>query len=308
MKCLITGSTGFVGKYLREEIKDKFNEIYGIGFNTKHNSNLYNKFFQIDISDYNLVKEVIQVLKPDTVFHLAGQSFIPAAEQNPKKSEALIVNGTKYLLESLYKLKKKVNFIYISSCLIYGNQTNMPIKETTNPTVNNHYSKLKLLAEKQCLSYKNSNLNVLIARPFNHIGIGQKDYFLIPTLCKQVISAIKNKTYRLKLGNINVSRDFLDVKDVVKAYKIIEEKGEPFQIYNICSSKEFSIEDIVNIFKKITNINFKIEVENERIRENESIRSVGDNTKLQSLGWQSYYNLEDSIEEIYKDYLKNDKT
>lgn len=301
MKCLVTGIDGFVGAYLANYLSEKHSNIYGITLNPNIKSN--NENFLCDLRDFDKINEIILNIKPDTVYHLAAQPFVPIAIANPQETLDINVKGTLNLLESLKNSNKSVKFIYISSSDIYGNQDilNLPIRETCIPAPLNPYSISKLAAENYALGYSRfaPNLSIMIARPFNHIGIGQREEFVVPNFFKQIFQIQKEGGSFIKVGDLNSSRDFLDVRDVVKAYYYLDEKGIPGEIYNICSGYEIKIQVILENILNICKANIKIQIDPQRVRSVEAVRLFGSNEKIKNLGWQQEITLNQSLLDIY---------
>ncbi|WCL49573.1 GDP-mannose 4,6-dehydratase [Leptospira sp. GIMC2001] len=305
-KYLITGLAGFVGKYLHAEITntDPSAEIHGIIRSGERFASKDSICHELDIRDTATVSALIQKIKPDIVFHLAAQPFVPKAILDPWGTLDVNVKGTLNLLESLLKSNKESSLVYISSADVYGKQDPrfLPFNESTLPKPANPYSASKLAAEVYCSQYSfyGANLRIMIARPFNHIGIGQRSEFVVPNFCKQIAKAKQNGDHKIYTGDLSSTRDFLDVRDVVRAYRIIAEKGVSGEIYNICSGTEVSIEKILLDLIDLSGVEMKLEVDPERLRPVETPRFVGDNTKLKKLGWVQNISLNESLRDIYK--------
>ncbi|TGN17126.1 GDP-mannose 4,6-dehydratase [Leptospira idonii] len=288
---LVTGSNGFVGKYLVSALEEA--ERYEI------------IPFPCDIRDREETAKLIQTTKPSLVYHLAAQPFVPRAIEDPWETEAINVGGTLNLLESLHRLQSEVRMLYVSSADVYGrqNQTSLPLHEELIANPINPYSGSKLAAESYCRQYSafSKTLSVIIARPFNHIGIGQRPEFVIPNFCNQIIEAKRKHLTNIQVGDLNPTRDFSNVKDIVEGYLLLMEKGESGQIYNICSGEETSIRTVVEKLIAISGVSIECKVDESRIRSAETSRVFGDNRKLKRLGWSSKRSLEDTLLEIYRE-------
>ncbi|GBF51519.1 nucleoside-diphosphate sugar epimerase [Leptospira ryugenii] len=290
IKILITGGSGFVGKYLISALEAK--GTYEI------------RFLQSDIRDQKQVLDQIQKDSPDFVIHLAAQAFVPRAIEDPWETENINVMGTLNLLEGLHRLKKPVRMLYVSSSDVYGRQRleDLPYNEALSPNPLNPYSGSKLAAETYCKQYAlyNQDLQVIIARPFNHIGVGQRKEFVIPNFCHQVVNAKKRNETFISVGDLSPTRDFLNVKDIVDAYITLIETGSSGEVYNICSGKEISIQWMAESILKISGYTLEFRIDQSRIRSAETNRVFGDNTKIKNLGWSQKYEILDALTEIYR--------
>lgn len=309
-KCLITGIAGFVGNYLLKEIQSNFPEWEIYGFHRSGERSIASNYIshELDIRDSATVQAVISEIQPDFVFHLAAQAFVPKAVLDPWGTLEINVRGTLNLLDSLGRLHKSIRMIYVSSADVYGRQPaeSIPLDENTLPNPTNPYGASKVAAEVYCRQYSLSHpkLEVMIARPFNHIGIGQRTEFVVPNFCLQVIHAIREskihtKPGKILVGDLSSTRDFLDVRDVVSAYRILATNGRSGEIYNICSGIETKIEWILSEIIRISGSKIQIEVDPSRIRVAETPRLFGKNEKLKNLNWEPRQGLLRSLEEIY---------
>lgn len=302
MRCLITGAFGFVGKFLSEHLHEQGYELF-LTYRTgeKNSFSFPHTKLALSLEEKTSIQDAVQKSNPDCVVHLAGQPFVPRAIENPIETLRINVEGTVLLLEALRNLQKPIRFLYVSSADVYGPQTTFPISESANTNPVNPYSASKKSAEVFIASYQKlyPQLETLIARPFNHIGVGQNPIFVVPNFVNQ----INKSDSEILVGDTSPTRDFLDVRDVVKAYGTILKKGNAGEIYNICSGGETSIQKILEILLEISGKNLKITREESRVRKAETPRLLGDNSKLKSLDWKQEISLKDSLKAIY-DSLK----
>lgn len=292
---LVTGASGFVGSYLLPALESQGNhEIH---------------CFQGDIRDLETVTNQLKKVQPDFLIHLAAQAFVPNAIENPWETESINVGGTLNLLETLHRFQKPCKMLYVSSADVYGKQNidALPLSETLLPNPINPYAGSKLAAESYCRQYAeySAYVSVVIARPFNHIGIGQRKEFVIPNFCSQIIQAKYAGKKEISVGDLQPTRDFSHVKDIVDGYLTLIEKGETGEIYNICSGVERSIRFMVETLVKFSGEEIRFVVDESRVRVSETSKVYGDNTKLKSLGWKNKHSLSETLKEIY-DYLESD--
>ncbi|EPG73680.1 NAD dependent epimerase/dehydratase family protein [Leptospira fainei serovar Hurstbridge str. BUT 6] len=258
--------------------------------------------------DYNNLSNLLRDFVPDLVFHLAGQAFVPRAIEDPYETLEINVGGTLNLLELLRRSNRKVRFLYVSSADVYGNLTseNLPVREETLPKPLNPYSSSKVAAETYCLQYAryNQGLETIVSRPFNHIGVGQNSKFVVPNFCRQILEVANAENTKfpkeILVGDLNPTRDFLHVQDVIEAYILLAERGMTGEIYNICSGTETKISEVLNWMIEFSKVSITPKIDPARIRAAEMLRSVGDNSKLKSLGWKPKIAIKDAVREIFE--------
>jgi GDP-4-dehydro-6-deoxy-D-mannose reductase len=305
-KCLITGIAGFVGSYLRPALFNQYNqiELHGIhrsGEKGTHSD--YNRY-ELDIRDSEAISNLIYKIKPDLIFHLAAQPFVPKAISDPWETLDINVKGTLNILEALKRLERPCRMVYISSADVYGKQNDLayPLNESILPNPINPYSASKYAAEIYCRQYANlsNKLEIMIARPFNHIGVGQRKEFVVPNFCQQIVDATTSKKNSIMVGDISATRDFLDVRDVVQAYLDLASHGVSGEVYNICSGVEISIESVLKEIIQISGKEIQIQRDPSRLRPSENLRLVGMNQKIKNLGWNPKFPLRSSLEQIFQ--------
>jgi GDP-4-dehydro-6-deoxy-D-mannose reductase len=246
---------------------------------------------------------------PDAVIHLAGQTFVPEAFRDPARTLNINLLGTLNLLQALKARGFAGTFLYVSSGDVYGqvNEADLPITERQPPCPRNPYAVSKLSAEFLSLQWGLSeSWPVLVARPFNHIGTGQKDSFVIASAARQ-ISRIKQglQTPQLEVGDIDVTRDFLDVGDVVSAYFALLEKGMSGQVYNICSGREQSIRSLIEQLGDLAQVDVQLIQDPARLRRADQRRVCGSHAKLaQTTGWTPEITTQQSLRAILSDWEK----
>lgn len=279
-KILITGANGFTGKHLSDYLTNT------AGFTVKK--------LQSDLCHDEKLNNEILKSNPDYILHLAGISF--AAEQNISETYRVNIEGTINLLNSILQLKispKKI--IITSSATVYGNQHNNSIlDETLCPNPVNNYGCSKFCMEQMAKSY--SSLNILITRPFNYSGVGQSEIFLLP----KIVRAYKDKKNEVKLGNLDVAREFNDIRDICKIYHDLMLTEKQSDVVNICSGKSITLKQIMEIMNDITNHEVTPLSTNKFIRKNEIKNLSGCTKKLKNLIDLSFqYNIRDTLSWMY---------
>lgn len=312
MKILVTGAAGFVGHHLIAALKtyaDK--EIYAFVLNEKEKDNVDlppENIYQVDITNSTAVYENIEKIKPDVVYHLAAQSSVGLSWKYPALTYNVNITGTANILEALSVHSSKARTILIGSAEEYNVTASdcQPISETHSLAGNNPYSVSKMAQEAAAeLFLKNTDLQIIRVRAFNHIGAGQETKFVIPDWCSQVIALEHDldRTACLRVGNISVKRDFTDVRDIVRAYILIAEKGISGEIYNVGSGESRRLEEILNIIKKYSlRDDITWETDESKIRPSEIPELRADVSKLKAaVGWDKTYSLEESIKWIMEE-------
>ncbi len=272
-KVLLTGIDGFTGKYVVEELVNKGYEVIGLVYTDAKNGQV-----ACDLTDKQAVVDCLELVKPDYIVHLAAISFVGHSDQTAFYD--VNVFGALNLLEAAKELQlplKKV--ILASSANIYGNPDIVgKIDESASPSPVNHYAMSKLSMEYMAKLWFDT-FPIVISRPFNYTGPGQADNFLIP----KIVSHFKKGATTIELGNIDVARDFSDVRDISKAYVCLLESSVGSEIVNLCSGNVITLEDIISKTEKIAGYKINVKVNPDFVRENEIKVLGGDNSKLKLL-------------------------
>ncbi|QGG49991.1 GDP-mannose 4,6-dehydratase [Lysinibacillus pakistanensis] len=314
MKALITGVRGFVGKYLADHLLLQGIEVWGTSREESpllclENGNV--KIIKNDLDSEEEILNLLQTVTPDYIFHLAGQSNVKKSWEDKEGTFYANVNKTIFLLDACVRYQQEnpqMRLLTVGSSEEYGRVEphELPIKESTPLRPMSPYGATKAAVSMLIQQYhKAHELNVIHARPFNHIGPGQTEGFVTTDFAKQVVLIEKGQLApTINVGDLSSERDFTDVKDIVSAYSSILLKGELGEIYNVCSGKSVSINNILNYFLSFSHEDIIINVDKTRFRPIEFKKYYGSSEKIKSeLDWQSVHPIEDSLYEIYL-YLK----
>jgi len=285
---LVTGHTGFVGTILMESHN-------GLAFEDEQG--------RIDLDSPLRIKRFVEAHEFEYVIHLAAQSHVPTSIENPAKTINSNLVGTINLLEALKAKNFAGRFLYVSSGDVYGRvaEEHLPITESQPVNPGNPYAVSKVAAELFCLQQADRvDFDIMVARPFNHIGVGQSEQFVVPKLLQQTYKASKSSIQRpIVVGNVEVSRDFSNVKDVITAYFSILEKGKNCQIYNVCSGIETKISELLDVAKSQFGVSNRVVVDPRLLRPNEQMRAVGTHEKLKSdTGWVPAFSPKETVKEM----------
>lgn len=318
MRILITGITGFAGSHLADFIlSENLGEIYGIRRwrspinNIQHIMNKI-KIYECDLRDAFSVRDLIETISPDWIFHLAAQSFVPSSWNAPTESLSTNILGQLNVFEAVKKTKLNPRIQLACSSEEYGlvKEGETPIKETNPLRPLSPYAVSKvgqdLLGFQYFMSY---GMHVIRTRAFNHTGPRRSPVFVISDFAKQIVDCEKGKREPvIHVGNLTAKRDFTDVRDVVKAYWLSLEKGEPGQVYNICSGDAYSIQEVLDRLISLTHIKVRIERDESRMRPSDVPILVGDNTKFcEHTGWKPTIPFEQTLKDIME-YWRQSET
>lgn len=273
-RVLVTGINGFTGKYLEGLLNSSGYDVYGTCYSKPINTE---KHYQCDITNKTAIYDIVREVKPDLVVHLAAVSF--AAHTDPAVVYVTNIVGTRNLLEALCQTKCRTSRILLASTAqVYGMVSHgQPITENDRLAPHNDYAVSKLAMEKIAEIWS-SKLPIIISRPFNYIGVGQAEHFLVP----KIIQHFVERRSSIELGNVNISRDFTDVRLVVKAYQhLLEDKNTNMsELFNVCSGYATSIQDIINFLEKISGHTIEVKINPKYVRENDPKILVGCNKKI----------------------------
>ncbi len=287
---LITGCNGFTGHYVKQQfINEGYHVIGLVRAKTKDDEDI-----ECDLSDKKRVITVLSDIKPDGIIHLAAISFV--AEQNSEAFYKINLFGTLNLLDACEKTENRPNKIIIaSSANIYGDANVDYINEDQPASPMNHYAMSKLAMEYMVKLWF-TRFKIIITRPFNYTGVGQKNHFLIP----KIIDHFKQDRQEIELGNLNVIRDFSDVRDIARAYVALYHSSVASEIVNLCSSNLYSISDIISMMEVISGKKIKIKYNKQLARNNEIKRLAGNANKLQHItGFSPYYTMKETLLSMY---------
>ena len=315
-KVLITGITGFAGSFLAEHlVQNSDYEISGTFLNEDTIRNVENikdklDLVKVDLTQKDAVESLITSKKPDMVFHLAAMASVGASFKDPVGTFHNNVDSEIFLLESLRKenlLNTRV--LITSSAEVYGyvKPEDLPINESTPLRPGNPYSVTKIAQDFLGLQYALSyNMPIIRVRPFNHVGPRQAPGFVVSDFAKQIADIEKgNKEAVVKVGNLEAKRDFTDVRDMVKAYAFLMEKGEAGEIYNIGSGTSHKIQEILDMLISYSSVEIKTETDPVRLRPSDIPEIVSDNTKITHVtGWKPEIPLEKTLKDTL-DYWRN---
>ncbi len=291
MKLLLTGANGFVGQYVQAALP------------------CVPLPDGLDLRDPAALTAAVASIQPDAVLHLAAQSFVPASFENPRETFDINLTGTLNLLEALQATGFGGRMLFVGSGDTYGQvaEAALPVREDHPLRPRNPYAVSKVAAEALCYQWsQTSGFEIVMVRPFNHIGPGQSPRFAIADFARQVTEIrLGRRAPVLQVGDIDVTRDFTDVRDVVRAYGLLLEGGRNGEVYNVCSGREYRIRDLLQQLITLAGVEATIEQDPARLRRAEQRRMVARFEALhRDTGWQPAISMEESLQDLLNDWEK----
>lgn len=309
MRVLITGITGFAGSHLAEHLLGLGTvEVHGIErwrSKTDNIDHIKSKLImhECDIRDASSVRKVIEAVAPDRIFHLAAQSFVPSSWKAPAETLMTNILGELNIFEAVRHIGINPRIQIAGSSEEYGlvYPDELPIKETNPLRPLSPYAVSKvgqdLLAYQYFMSYQ---LHIVRTRGFNHTGPRRGNVFVESNFAQQIARIERGlQEPVVKVGNLKAKRDYSDVRDMVRAYELALEKGEPGEVYNICSGTTHSIEEILERLLAMSTVKVQIEPDPRRMRPSDVMILLGDATKfVDRTGWRPRIPIETTLKDL----------
>lgn len=280
-RALITGAAGFTGRYLRQELEQHGWETWGLG-QAPAAPGFADRYVQADLLEPEGLAEAVHKVQPEAVFHLAAIAFV--GHGSPEDFYRVNVLGTRNLLHALAELPRTPDAVLLaSSANVYGNASEGKLSESTPYNPANDYAVSKAAMEMMARLWQD-RLPITLVRPFNYTGVGQSPNFLVP----KIVDHFVRRASVIELGNLNVWRDFSDVRDVVRAYRLLAETCPAGKTVNICSGRTHSLQEVLETARSITNHKLEVTVNPTFVRAKEVKTLYGDTGKLSHLlgDWQ----------------------
>jgi GDP-4-dehydro-6-deoxy-D-mannose reductase len=298
---LITGGTGFVGPYLAELLRAHAPEITIVATDLARGRRLPGiRYEYVDIRRAEQVQTVIHDLQPSEIYHLAGLSSVDLCRRDPRLALEVNVLGTYNVIEAGMSLPCPARILNVSTSQVYA-PSEMPLSEISRIGPSNAYAATKAMAELISVQWRGScQGGVITVRAFNHAGAGQSEDFVISSIAKQfaqMLGGLKEPT--LELGNTNVSRDFTNVRDVVRAYAGVLRQGRVGEVYNVCSGTSVQLLTVVRTFEMISGIRVEVHASPARTRASDISQVTGDPSKIcAEIDWVPQIPFEETAREL----------
>ena len=309
MRVLVTGVSGFVGGHLCEHLIDEGDLVVGLSASGRWPEGLKHleRLVRIEACDLTDVAEsdladLLVRKAPEAIYHLAAQANPQASVSDPRGTWALNLGGSLNLLEAVRASKLSPRIVLVGSGVCYGNPgpEHQPVSESCPLRPNNPYSASKAAADLLGVQhFLGHGTHVVMARPFNHAGPRQSSSYVLSGFARQVAEVEAGKRPRIEVGNLEVVRDFTDVRDVVRGYRLLAEKGDPGEIYNLGSGQGVKIADALNTLANLANRPIEVYVDPARVRPVDQPLLIADPRKLRvATGWSPRYAIEQTLRDM----------
>lgn len=281
----MTGGGGFVGSFLRAHLEASGDEVI-------------DPF--VDITEPALIAAAIRDAAPDAVYHLAGQADVGRSWADPAETFTINALGTLNVVAAVCHLASPPRVLVVSSGEVYGMiaPDELPVRESHILRPASPYGASKASAELAALqAFHGRQIPVIVARPFNHIGPGQSDAFVVSAVARAIAEAEVTGLDEIAVGNLEAARDFSDVRDVVRAYRACVERGTPGVTYNVCSGVAVPIRDLVDRLVAFADRPIRVTIDPDRFRPSDVPVIYGDSSRLRAgTGWSPIHPLDEALE------------
>ena len=311
MRVLVTGASGFVGGHLCEHLVAEGDSVVGLSASGRWPNSLVHldQFVRLEQGDLTDVEESTFVdwlrrKQPEAVYHLAAQSNPSASLSDARGTWALNLGGTLNVLEAINAatLKPRPRVILVSSGVCYGNPSpeDLPVRENCPLRPNNPYAASKAAADLLGIQHHLAHASdVVIVRPFNHAGPRQSPNYVLAALALQIAEVEAGRRSHVNIGNLDVVRDFTDVRDVVRGYRLLVHHGKAGEIYNLGSGNGTKLADALECLKNLAHQQIRVQIDPARVRPIDLPLLVADISKLQACtGWTPQYTLEQTLHDM----------
>lgn len=305
MKALITGGGGFAGSHLAEYLLEQGQEVVSLLAPQAPVENLSHILARIcvvraDLRDAERMFEVLRDTNPLRIYHLAALSSPVESLQDPRLTYEVNFGGTLNLFLAWRRQQLDCRFLYVSSSDVYGvvRGENLPLREEAPLRPANPYAASKAAVELLALQFWQSyGMPVVRVRPFNHTGPRQSSNFVCSSLARQVAEIdLGLRPPKVSVGNLEIKRDFSDVRDIVRGYYLLLERGEPGDVYQLCSGRAVSVEEILRVLLGVCSKPVEVHVDQSRLRPAECAALWGEVSKAeQTVGWKRQFTLETTL-------------
>lgn len=305
MRVLVTGAAGFVGRHAIPELRHAGHEVVAMvmpGQSTSLEGSAATE--AIDLGDLAGLESFVLRHQPDACLHLAGMAFVPMAWEQPQEAFRVNVIGTLNMLESFRKHQPTARFLTVSSAQLYGHAVrDHAIAENEPPVADSIYSVSKWAADNSTLLYATRyGMQAMSARPCNHIGPGQSEAFVVSAFARQMIDIARGaRDPVMKTGNLQSEREFTDVRDVTRAYRLILEKGRAGSAYNISSGHLMKIQAVFDLLARIIGVAPQTEIDSKLFRPTDTQPRISTERLLADTGWKKEIPLEQTLRDIVDD-------
>jgi GDP-4-dehydro-6-deoxy-D-mannose reductase len=289
----ITGGRGFVGPWLCRHLEAAGDTV------TVADAD-------VDVTDPAAVVAAIGAAAPAALYHLAAQSSVHSSWDDPGATYEVNVLGTVNVLAAVRRVAPRARVLLVSSAEVYGAVApgELPVSENAPFRPATPYAASKAAAEMAGLqAHYGGGLDVIRVRPFNHIGPGQSPRFFVASMAQQIVAAAASGARELRTGNLAVGRDFCDVRDVVRAYRLLVARGRPGDVYNVCSGRSVTLDQVVRLLLDLNGSDLAVTIDPERLRPVDMPDLCGDPSRLRAAtGWEPEFSLPETLADVLADW------
>lgn len=301
MRALVVGADGFVGRWLVRHLAESGDvviAVVGPRYRDREPLADVDRCYQVDVREYQALAYATAESKPDTVYYLAAVSQASSRDLVPDAVRIGLV-GAIHALAACSALGNHVRFLQVSSAHVYGAGATTPLPEAAPVKPTSIYGAAKAASEQACLFLgEASGVDVVVARAFNHIGPGQASDFLVPSLAERVRAIPPATNGAISVGLPAMVRDYTDVRDVVRAYRLLATTGQAGSIYNVASGTGISMEGLVTAMAEVIGVSAKVSRDAKLARGGEPRVLIGDASRVEALGWTRAIPLRQTLAEI----------
>lgn len=305
-RALVTGASGFVGSHLVPYLHEKGLEIWASSHRHQRRFSFPVHWRHADLTDFDETLKLIRQSRPDYIFHLAGQAVPSESWKNPGRTLRLNVAASIFLLEGALRFAPTARVVLVSSSQVYGSTffAKERVHEGDRASPLTPYGGSKLLMEMAALNFfRDHRIKVIIARAFNQVGARQNPNYVFSDFCRQIaLMEARKKTPILNVGSLDVIRDFIHVKDVIRGYYVLAQRGKGGEIYNVGLGRGMRLREVIEFLKREARIHFRVVLVASRLRESDLPSMLSDSSKLESLGWHARESVWEGLRELLEEW------
>jgi GDP-4-dehydro-6-deoxy-D-mannose reductase len=298
---LVTGATGFAGSHLLEELLQTHPSVAawanpgGLALPVESDARI--EWHKVDLLDPHAVTDALASLRPDAIYHCAGLAHVGASWNDPSRALRVNAVGTHHLLDALRRAGHLCPVLIVGSALVYQQSTSALAEDhRLQPVTPYGVSKLA----QEMLGWRSADLPVFIARAFNHAGPRQSHDYVTSSFARQIaeIEARMSEPV-LRVGNLSSRRDITDVRDTVRAYRLIVERGQPHRPYNVCAGRAYRVGDLLEMLLSASRTRVKLEKDASRMRPSDNPVILGDRSRIAAeVGWEPVIPIERTLSDL----------
>jgi GDP-4-dehydro-6-deoxy-D-mannose reductase len=297
VRALVTGGQGFVGRWLGRHLREEGDEVVAVDV-------------EVDVTDEQALERALELSQPDAVYHLAARTHVGESWREPLDVLRVNVLGTAAVLAAARRAAPAAKVLVVSSSEVYGavDPDELPLGEEAPVRPVTPYAASKAAAEQVALqSWRGYGQHVVVVRPFNHVGPGQAATFAVPALARRVLEARRDGRHELAVGTITTRRDFTDVRDVVRAYRLLVVCAEPGGVYNVCSGRDHTIEEIASRLMSLAGVELTLVTDERFVRPVDVPALRGDPSRLvEATQWSPRRDLDETLRDVLAELEADD--